>query len=208
MARLLHVSASPRGAESESLAIANTFLETYRESHAGDEIDAFDLWDGSLPPFGPTAVQAKMAIFAGQTPAGEQAAAWDATTATFQRLADADRYLFSVPMWNSGVPYILKQFIDVVTQPGLAWALDPETGYTGLLTGKKAAVIYTSAVYGPTYRPGFGTDFQTTFFRDWLEFVGVTDITELRFQPNALVEDAEAARLEVLDAARDAAKAF
>ena len=61
----------------------------------------------------------------------------------------ADGYLFSVPMWNAGVPYILKQFIDVVSQPGMVFAFDPAAGYTGLLTGKKAASIYTSAVYGP-----------------------------------------------------------
>jgi FMN-dependent NADH-azoreductase len=208
MARLLHISSSPRGAESESLAIADSFLESYRETHAADEVHVFDLWDGSLPEFGPAAVQAKMTTFAGEIPVGEQAAAWDAATATFQRFAAADRYLFSVPMWNSGVPYILKQFIDVVTQPGLAWGLDPATGYTGLLSGKKAAVIYTSAVYGPTYRPGFGTDFQTTFFRDWLQFVGITDVIELHFQPNALTADADAARRAVHSAARDAAKTY
>ena len=52
MSRLLHVSASPRGAASESLAIAGTFLDAYREVH-GDVVDHFDLWDGTLPAFGP-----------------------------------------------------------------------------------------------------------------------------------------------------------
>ncbi len=52
-------------------------------------------------------------------------------------------------MWNAGVPYILKQFIDVVSQPGMVFGFDAVAGYTGLLRGKKAAVIYTSAVYGP-----------------------------------------------------------
>ena len=51
-------------------------------------------------------------------------------------------------MWNAGIPYILKQFIDVVSQPGMVFGFDPEPGYTGLLTGRKAAVVYTSAVYG------------------------------------------------------------
>ena len=56
-------------------------------------------------------------------------------------------------MWNAGVPYILKQFIDVISQPGLVFGFDPERGYTGLLKDKKAAVIYTSAVYGPGAAP-------------------------------------------------------
>jgi FMN-dependent NADH-azoreductase len=208
VSRLLHISSSPRGDESESLAIAGTFLEAYRESHPAGETETFDLWDGSLPAFGPAAAGAKMTIFAGQTPEGEQGAAWDAAVATFQRFAAADEYLFSVPMWNSGVPYILKQFIDVVTQPGLAFGFDPATGYTGLLTGKKAAVIYTSAVYGPQFRPGFGADFQSTFFRDWLEFVGIADVTEVRFQPDLVTGDAETGRRAAHSAARDAAKTF
>src|SRR5579871_3247815 len=149
MSTLLHISASPRGAASESLALAEAFLEAYRAAHPKDTIATFDLWDGSLPAFGPAAAAAKMAVFAGQMPTGEQAAAWQAARDTFERFNAADRYLFSVPMWNAGVPYILKQFIDVVSQPGMVFSFDPERGYTGLLTSKKAAIVYTSAVYGP-----------------------------------------------------------
>ena len=52
MTTLLHLSASPRGAASESGAIAATFLDAYRATHEGDEIVEWDLWDGTLPPFG------------------------------------------------------------------------------------------------------------------------------------------------------------
>ena len=34
------------------------------------------------------------------------------------------------------MPYILKQFIDVISQPGMIFRFDPETGYTGLLENK------------------------------------------------------------------------
>ncbi len=78
MTRLLHISSSPRGAASESLAIAGTFLDSYREAHPDAEVDAFDLWDGSLPEFGPDAAAAKMAVFGGEVPGGAQAAAWRA----------------------------------------------------------------------------------------------------------------------------------
>ena len=37
------------------------------------------------------------------------------------RFALADRVLISTPMWNFGIPYKLKQWIDVITQPGLAF---------------------------------------------------------------------------------------
>ena len=96
-----------------------------------DEIDTFDLWDGSLPAFGPDAAAAKMAVFAGEVPTGAAAAAWQAATATFDRFAAADCYLFSVPMWNHGVPYILKQFIDVVPSPGWPSASTRRPGTPG-----------------------------------------------------------------------------
>ena len=153
MTKLLHVSASPRGFASESRALADAFLEAYRETHPDADIETFDLWDGSLPEFGTAAAAAKMAVFGGATPQGEAAVAWQAVQDTFARFDAADRYLFSVPMWNSGVPYVLKQFIDVVTQPGLVFGFDPVHGYTGLLTGKKAAVVYTAGVYGPGRGP-------------------------------------------------------
>src|SRR6478609_10423687 len=143
---LLHISASPRGRRSESIAIAHTFLDAFAETHPDVAIETFDLWDGSLPEFGPDAAAAKMAVFAGADPQGDEARAWQRAVDTFRRFDAADRYLLSVPMWNAGVPYILKQFIDVISQPGLVFGFDPERGYTGLLKDKRVAVIYTGAV--------------------------------------------------------------
>jgi FMN-dependent NADH-azoreductase len=206
--RLLHISASPRGAASESLSIAATFLDVFADAHPDVEIESFDLWDGTLPPFGPAAAAAKMSVFAGADPEGEAAAAWAAAISTFRRVDSADRYLFSVPMWNHGVPYILKQLIDVISQPGLVFGFDPVAGYQPLLRNKRAAVIYTSAVYGPERGPAFGTDFQQPYFNDWLRWAGVTDVREVFFRPNLATEDAECGRQAAHAAARDLAKQF
>jgi len=209
MRTLLHLSASPRGAASESRAIAATFLDAYRDTHPDDEIVEWDLWDGTLPEFGPAAAAAKMAVFAGADPQGDEARAWRAAIDTFRRFDAADRYLFSVPMWNAGVPYILKQLIDVISQPGMIFGVDPYSGYEHLLAGrgKRAAVIYTSAVWGPELGPSFGTDFQSTYLGDWLRWTGIDDITEIRYHPT-LVGDADATMANARDAARAAAASF
>ncbi|MFC4590014.1 FMN-dependent NADH-azoreductase [Sphaerisporangium corydalis] len=207
MSRLLHISASPRGTASISLDIAETFLDAYRRAHPADTVDHFDLWDGSLPEFGPAAASAKMTVFGGGTPVGEQAEAWDAAVATFRRFDAYDRYLFSVPMWNSGVPYKLKQFVDVVSQPGLIFDVHPETGYESLLTGKRAAVIYTSAVWGPGLAPAFGADHQSTFFGGWLRWAGVSDIQEIHHHPT-LTGDHDLARKRSAERAQDVATSF
>jgi FMN-dependent NADH-azoreductase len=208
MPTLLHISASPRGPRSESLALARVFLDTYRASHPDDEIVEWDLWDGTLPEFGPNAAAAKMSIFAGEQPAGAAAEAWRAAGEAFARFAAADKYLFSVPMWNASVPYILKQFIDVVSQPGMLFTFDPQLGYTGLLTGRKAAVIYTSAVYGEGRGPAFGADFQAPYFDDWLRWAGITDVTSVYFRPNLATADPATGRNLAIADAIAAAKGF
>lgn len=209
MTRLLHISSSPRGAASESLAIAETFVSAYRDTHLGVAVEHWDLWDGSLPAFGPAAAGAKMTVFGGGVPEGEQGAAWRAAREAFRRFDAADRLLFSVPMWNAGVPYILKQLIDVISQPGMIFGVDPRTGYTHLLAGKgkKAAVIYTSAVWGPPLGAEFGSDFQSTFFNDWLRWTGISDIAEIRYHPT-LTGDAGQARRSAFTRATEVAAGF
>jgi FMN-dependent NADH-azoreductase len=194
MTTLLHISASPRGARSESLAIAATFLDELRAAHPDVAVERWDLWDGSLPAFGPDAVAAKMAVFGGADPEGDEATAWRAARETFERFDSADHYLFTVPMWNASVPYVLKQLIDVISQPGMVFGFDLETGYTGLLRDKRAAVIYTGAVYGPDRGPRFGSDFQQPYFEDWLRWAGIEDIRSVAFRPNLATADPEPGR--------------
>lgn len=206
---VLHISSSPRKDASESIRIADVLLDAYRDVHPDAEIETWDLWDGSLPGFGPDAAAAKMAVFAGADPEGAAAKAWRAALDTFARFDAFDRVLFSVPMWNGGVPYILKQFIDVISQPGAVFGVDPQTGYRPLLAGrgKKAAVIYTSAVWGPGLGPEFGRDFQSTYFTDWLTWTGIDDVAEIHFHPT-LTGDWDEARSEAIQEATDLGKRF
>jgi FMN-dependent NADH-azoreductase len=207
--RLLHIAASPRGTASESRQIAETFLKAYRDANPANETETWDLWDGSVPEFGPTAVAAKMAVFAGDAPHGEGAAAWPAAMKAFARFDAAQHLLFSVPMWNAGIPYILKQLIDVISQPGMVFGVDPHGGYSHLLErkGKKAATIYTSAVWGPGLGSAFGTNFQSTYFEDWLRWTGITDITPIRYHPT-LGGGADEERRKAHADARERARAF
>lgn len=209
MPHLIHISASPRGPESESLRIADTFLDTYRDAVPEAKIETWNLWDGTLPDFGPAATSAKMTVIGGGSPTGAAAEAWHRVQATVERFLAADRLLFSVPMWNAGIPYILKQFIDVVSQPGTIFGVDPDTGYEHLLagSGRRAAVIYSSGVWGPDFGPEFGNNFQSTYFEDWLRWTGITDISEVRFHPT-LTGDVVDARLRADSDARSVAKSF
>jgi len=205
---LLHISSSPRGTDSESLRIAKVFTDTYAESHPGAVVDHWDLWDAPLPDMA-LGAKAKMTVFGGGTPVGAEGRVWAEARAAFDRFAAADRVLFSVPMWNGGIPYVLKQFIDVVSQPGWIFGVDPVEGYRHLLAGRgtRVAVIYTSAVWGPGLGPEFGRDFQSTYFDDWLRWTGLTDVSDIRFHPT-LAGDRAAEDAAALARARDVAKTF
>lgn len=205
MSKLLYVISSPRGEQSESTRIADEFLTNYRRERPDVELRRLNLWEGSVPVYGGRGVAAKMTVFAGQTPSGDDGEAWAEVQRVFRLFAEADEYLFAVPMWNAGVPWVLKHLIDTITQPGMVFGFDPEAGYTGLLTGKRAVVVYTSAVYWPGAPIEFGTDFHASYFNDWLRFAGVTDIAEIRFQPNLVTADAAVARDSALARARELA---
>ena len=208
MTTLLHISSSPRGGSSESLSIASTFLEVFRAAAPAVTIEEWDLWDGTLPPFGSDGAGAKMRVFAEEAPEGPQEVAWHRAQLAFERFAAADLYLFSLPMWNHGIPYITKQFIDVISQPGTVFAFDGETGYSGLVTGKSAVVIYTSAVYGAERGPEFGRDFQKPYFEDWLRWAGITEVSSIEFRPNLATADADQGRARAHSQASLIASAF
>ncbi|MFC4032353.1 FMN-dependent NADH-azoreductase [Streptomyces polygonati] len=208
MSQLLHVNASPRRAASQSLAIAEAFVTSYKERKPETEVDTLHLFEETLPAFGTVAADAKMAAFSGGEQTPEQVAVWSQARAVFDRFAAADEYVFNVPMWNGGVPYVLKQWIDIITQPGWTFGFDPGAGYQGLVTGKRAVVVFTAGVYSPGTPMEFGVDFHSTFFVDWLRFIGVTDVEELRFQGNALLADGEKDFREILSGAGELAARF
>ena len=207
MSDLLYIPASPRGEASQSNGVAQVFLETYRDIHPDAIVDTMDLWVEPLPRYARQGANAKMTVFGGGDPAGEEADAWTQVRAVFDRFNAAARYLFAVPMWNANIPYVLKHLIDIITQPGLTFSFDPTTGYTPLLTNKKAAVVYTAGVQ-PQSDAAFGTDFQIPCFADWLQSIGITDISNIEFRPTVLNADVATARDIANARARDIAKTF
>lgn len=187
--KLLYIKGSPRGGKSKSGHVAESFLDSYRANHPEAEIDILDLWDESLPEFDGDKVAAKMTFFGEGTLEGTQKAVWEQIVTITKRFASADDYLFTVPMWNFGIPYRLKWYIDIIMQPGLLFQFDPENGYTGLLEGKRATVIFTSGGYVPGISESFGVDHHSTYFNAWLRSIGISDIIIVRYQPTLITAD-------------------
>ncbi|MCU1646989.1 MAG: FMN-dependent NADH-azoreductase [Nocardia sp.] len=208
MTTLLHINASARGAHSQSKALAQTFIEGLTARDPELIVDTLDLFEAKLPEFGTHAAEAKLALFTGRDQTPEQLVAWEQARTVFDRFAAADQYVINIPIWNAGVPYIFKQWVDIVTQPGWAFTFDPQTGYSGLLTQKRVVTVYTSGVHQPGVPVEFGSDFATPFVQDWLNFVGIKDIAEIRFAPTVLTEDAQAGFAAAQERARELAAGY
>lgn len=203
MTRLLYIKASPRGADSKSAALADAYLAARKASDSDLIVDVIDLGATSLPDYDGDKVAAKMNVITGQDNDAAQKTAWDEITEMANRFKEADEYLISCPMWNGSIPYKLKQYIDLIHQPGLLWGLDPEKGYFGLLENKSAVLALTSGAYGPDMpSPAFGVDHHSTYLTFWLNQAGVSDIKMARFQPSLLTQDPEGDLAKALEAAR------
>ncbi len=189
MTNLLHIIASPRGSDSKSHALAQAYIESQRRLHSDLRVDTLDLWSENLPEFDGDRAAAKMTFFGVGEMNKIRQTAWHEIVEIAQRFIDADHYVFGVPMWNGGIPYRLKLYIDILTQPDMLFSFDPTEGYSGLLQNKQATVFYTSGVYAEGVSPEFGSDFQSSYLNWWLRFIGVSEIETIRFQATLLSPD-------------------
>jgi|TARA_Y100000389_G_scaffold203291_1_gene251279 FMN-dependent NADH-azoreductase len=178
MKKILYIESSPRKDRSHSINVTKKYLEKLKSSNEVD-IKKIDLWDYELPEFDGDLLNAKYTAISGTESTPEEDNAWAKVIDIFNEFQDADQYIFSVPMWNFSIPYKLKHYIDIVTQPGLSWSYSQENGYSGLMTGKEATIIYAS---GDGYGDGTGFesyDFQKPYMNLWLTFIGFEKIESL-----------------------------
>ena len=194
MTTLLFIQASPRGEQSQSIQLAQTYLDALKATNPALEVDVLPLWETDLPAFDGDKAAAKVNMVLGQKHNSVQQTAWDQIVQIASRFIAADRYLFAVPMWNGTIPYRLKQYIDIIHQPSLLWGLRPETGYFGLLEKKHATLVLTAGAYADSRpSPAFGVDHQSTYLKAWLNQAGVIAIDEVRYQPTLLTPDPQGA---------------
>ena len=208
MSKVLYVKASPRGERSFSIGVADAFLDEYRQRHPDDVVEEIDLFSAGLPAFGALEAEGKYSIIYGKEGSPEAKEAWRRVETVIEAFKSADRYVFSVPMWNFGIPYVLKHYIDVITQPTYTFAVGP-TGYEGLVKGKRAFVAFAR---GGTYSEASGAksmDHQKPYFEQALGFMGITDVHSVVVEGTLGGPDSAQAILEEAKGrARDLARDF
>jgi FMN-dependent NADH-azoreductase len=210
MATVLHIRATATPEISYSLRAAEAFLKSYQEAHPDDTIDTLNLAEDEIPEFLGLAARGKYRILHGETHTQEEADAWKAVQAEIERFKKAEKLVISSPMWNFGIPYRLKQYLDVLVQPGLTFSFSPEEGYKGLVTGRPAMLFLAR---GGEYKPetdAASFDFQRPYLDMILRYIGFSNITTMVIEPTLQggPEVADQKLAEVITAAQEAAKTF
>tara|TARA_B000000609_G_scaffold86089_1_gene65237 strand:- start:53 stop:676 length:624 start_codon:yes stop_codon:yes gene_type:complete len=197
--KINYIECSPRGERSHSTKIAQAYIEQAKKNIPDLELNHINPWSLNLPEFDGDMLNAKYSVIRGTDPSADEVSAWSNVKNIFDEFNNADHYLFSVPMWNFNIPYKLKHYIDIITQPGMSWSYTPEDGYKGLMTDKTATIIYST---GDGYGDGTGFesfDMQKPYVNLWLTFLGFKKIE--RVVVDRTLFDAETAEKNALDVA-------
>ena len=183
VSRLLYIQASPRGKRSYCIAVADAFVKAYRQKHPDDEIVTLNVFDTVIPEFDGLAVQAKYTILHGKQHSKEELQAWKEVEKVIEQFISANKYVLAVPMWNFSIPYRLKQYIDLLVQPGYTFSYSEDTGYQGLVVGKPMLVVYARGGEYPAESEAEAFDLQTKYIELIFGFMGFEDICSVVVEP-------------------------
>ena len=171
---ILHIQSSPRGKLSNSIALTSSFVDACRLANGSIVVDTLNVWNERLPEFDSEAIGAKYKAVKHAEMTDMEARVWERIQSLIVRFQQADRIVLGTPMWNFGLPYKLKQLIDLVAQRNFLFSYDGKE-YGPLLQVEKAVAVYTrgSQFLEGTAIPPSRFDHQAPYLDFWLRLIGV-----------------------------------
>ncbi len=173
MVHILHLDASPRGARSVSRTLAKEFITGWKEVCSTGTVTYRDLGHSHIPFVSEDWIAAVFSDPAQHTP--EQAEAIRISDELVDEFLAADRYVFSIPMYNFGIPANFKAYVDQIVRVGRTFSVDDD-GYKGLVKDKKMVIITARGGTYPEGTPFYDYDMQAPYLRLIFGFMGITDI--------------------------------
>ena len=193
MKTILKITAAMTGAKGFSAQLADEFIQRWRAENPGSRVVERDLYANPVPHLTAERFQA----FA--TPASEHSEEQEAVVSysdeLISELQAADVIVFAVPMYNFSVPSTLRAYFDHIARAGVTFRYTAE-GAKGMLLGKQAYVFVARGGIYPA-----AADTQTPYLRQFLRFIGITDVEFVYAEGLAMGDEA---RSNGLASARDA----
>ncbi len=177
---ILQIKSSVFNGGGQSSRLADQLVADLLAQNPGAEVVVRDLVAEPVPHLDAE----RFGAFIAKDRAPEQQAVVDYSDALIGELRRADVIVLGLPMYNFGVPSQVKAWFDHIARAGETFKYT-EKGAVGLLTGKKAYVL---AARGGVYA-GTPHDFQTPFVRQFLGFLGITDVEFVYAEGLALGEE-------------------
>ena len=181
--KLLHIIATPRANESNTLRTSNAFINSLRAKHADLSVDVMDVFNQDLPAVAGENIESKYTLMLGQPIDKSHEESWKQIERLIQHFLSADIYLITTPMWNFSIPYALKYYIDSIIQPGYAYKYNELGQPVPLVFGKKMVCITSRGGDYSQNSPLHVYDFQEPYLRAIFGFIGITDMHFINIQP-------------------------
>lgn len=174
MTHILHLDASPRGDRSVSRTLAKEFITDWKAAHPNDTVTYRDLGHHPVP------FVTEAWIAGAYTPpdqhSPESVEAMRISNELVDEFLAADRYVFSIPMYNFSIPANFKAYLDQVVRVGRTFSVEADGSYKGLVTGKKLLIITARGGSYPKDTPYYAYDMQEPYLRLIFGFIGIADV--------------------------------
>jgi len=194
--KLLHVIATPRNHNSNTLRISNAFLESLYSKYPDLSMEALDLFDVDLPSVAGNNIETKYSLMTGKLVDQSHERSWKQIESLIEHFKEADVYLISVPMWNFSIPYALKYYIDAIVQPNYCFQYNEQGVPEGLVKGKKMICVTSrGGDYSPN-SPIHAYDYLEPYLRAIFGYIGITDIHFINAQPMDITPQMRQAAVE------------
>lgn len=195
MKKILHIISSPKGENSFSTKLGNAIVEKLRSAEPDSTVQVHDLTRHPFPHLEEATLAAFYTPAEQQTPESKQAL--KNSDEAIAELNDADVIVIGAPLWNFGIPSVLKAWVDHIARAGVTFKYS-EAGAEGLIKGKK---VYVAMASGAIYSSGpyQAMDFVSSYLKGLLGFLGMTDLTVFRVEGSAYPGQAEAALQRGID---------
>ncbi|MGO4853782.1 FMN-dependent NADH-azoreductase [Phaeovulum sp. W22_SRMD_FR3] len=189
MTKILRIDSSIKGPASVTRKVADKIIAKLLADNPSSVVTERDVANGGVPLIDGTWIGA--AYTPKDARSADQAATLALSDELIAEIKAADVLVIGMPVYNFGITGPLKAWIDQIARVGETFQYT-EAGPQGLVQGKRAIVAYASG--GVPF--GSGYDIASTYLRQVLAFIGVTDVAFVAAEGVAMDEAAAVARAE------------
>lgn len=177
--KILHIKVSHDLNNSASRKLSHHLVEKLKKEYNGVVEEILDLSENPIPHLSALTISSFFTPVENRSV--DQHDSIKLSDTLVDQLFDNDVIVISTPMWNLGLPSVLKAWFDHVTRAGRTFAFTNEGTKVGLVHNKKVYIIISS---GSIFSEGvFMADDQCSpYFRAALAYIGITNVEIIRVE--------------------------